>query len=113
MISIRTIKIYNVDKIVKCEIPQKFTNGAYKCVVNEVVEDEDLYTFHLRTDYKNWWKRSMVILVRHGGIWESMPYTPIYTLRDDRGEKLDMMISDIRDKDILLKRIGQLLEIGV
>jgi hypothetical protein len=42
-----------------------------------------------------------------------MPHTPIYTLRDGRGETLNMMASDIRDKDTLLKRIGQLLEKGV
>ena len=56
---------------------------------------------------------SEVQLVRHGGIWDSMPHTPIWTMRDGRGETLNMMISDIRDKDTLLKRIGQLLEIGV
>ena len=113
MISTRTIKIHNVDKIVKCEIPQKFPNGAYKCVINGVVESKDLYTFHLHTEYDNMVGFNEVILVRHGGIWDSMPHTPIWTMKDGRGETINMMISDIRDKDTLLKRIGQLLEMGL
>ena len=113
MIGTRTIKIHNVDKIVKCEIPQKFPNGAFKCVINGVVEDKDLYTFHLHTEYEDLVGLSEVVLVRHGGIWDSMPHTPIWTMRDGRGETLNMMASDIRDKDTLLKRIGQLMELVV
>ena len=113
MISTRTIKIHNVDKIVKCEIPQKFPNGAFKCVVSKVEETEHVYTFHLHTEYEEMIGISEIQLIRHGGIWDSIPHSPIWTLRDGRGETLNMMISDIIDKDTLLKRIGQLMELVV
>ena len=113
MISTRTIKIHNVDKIVKCEIPQKFPNGAFKCVVSKVEETEHVYTFHLHTEYEEMIGISEIQLIRHGGIWDSIPHSPIWTLRDGRGETLNMMISDIQNKDTLLKRIGQLMELVV
>lgn len=112
----RTIKIHNVDKIVGGEIRHRASTPVHwnlKSVINGVVEDKDLYTFHLRTEYDDMVGLSEVVLVRHGGIWDSMPHTPIWTLRDGRGETLNMMISDIRNKDTLLKRIGQLLEMGL
>ena len=113
MIGTRTIKIHNVDKIVKCEIPQKFPNGAFKCVVSKVEETEHVYTFHLHTEYEEMIGISEIQLIRHGGIWDSIPHSPIWTLRDGRGETLNMMISDIQNKDTLLKRIGQLMELVV
>ena len=113
MIGTRTIKIHNVDKIVKCEIPQKFPNGAYKCVISRVEESEHIYTFHLHTEYEEMIGISEIQLIRHGGIWDSMPHTPIWTLRDGRGEMINMMKADIQNKDTLLKRMGQLLEMGV
>ena len=102
-----------MDKIVKCEIPQKFPNGAFKCVVSKVEETEHVYTFHLHTEYEEMIGISEIQLIRHGGIWDWIPHSPIWTLRDGRGETLNMMISDIIDKDTLLKRIGQLMELVV
>ena len=113
MIGTRTIKIHNVDKIVKCEIPQKFPNGAFKCVVSKVEETEHVYTFHLHTEYEDMVGINEIQLIRHGGIWDSIPHSPIWTLRDGRGETINMMISDIQNKDTLLKRIGQLMELVV
>ena len=113
MIGTRTIKIHNVDKIVKCEIPQKFPNGAYKCMISRVEESEHIYTFHLHTEYENMVGLSEIQLVRHGAIWDSIPHSPVWTLRDGRGETLNVFGSDIRNKNTLLKRIGQLLAIGV
>ena len=117
MIGTRTIKIHNVDKIVGGDIRYRSPNpfpSDLKSVVTKVEETEDQYIFEIHTEYDdNMVGIGQIQLIRHGGIWESMPHTPIYTLRDGRGETLNVFGSDIRDKDTLLKRIGQLLEIGV
>lgn len=116
MRSTRTIKIHNVDKIVGGVIKHRSPTPVHwglKSVVMDVEETEHVYTFHLQTEYDDMVGLMEITLIRHGGIWDSMPHTPIYTLRDGRGEKIDMMVSDIRNKDTLLKRMGQLMEMGV
>jgi hypothetical protein len=116
MRSTRTIKIHNVEKIVGSDIRHRSPTPVHwdlKSVVTKVEETEHLYTFTINTEYNDMIGVHEIVLVRHGGIWDSMPHTPIYTLRDGRGEKLEVFGSDIRDKKTLLKRMGQLMEIGV
>lgn len=116
MLGTKTIKIHNVDKIVGGEFRHRSPTPVHwglKSVVMDVEETEHVYTFHLQTEYEDMVGLNEIQLIRHGGIWDSMPHTPIYTLRDGRGEKLDILGSDIRDKRILLKRMRQLMEMGV
>ena len=116
MLGIRTIKIHNVDKIVGGIIKHRSPTPVHwglKSKVNGVVETKDQYIFEIHTQYDDMVGLMEITLIRHGGIWDSLPHTPIYTLRDGRGEKLDILGSDIRDKRILLKRMRQLMEIGV
>ena len=116
MISTRTIKIHNVEKIVGGDIRHRSPNPVHwdlKSVVKKVEETEHVYTFLLHTEYEEMIGISEIQLIRHGGIWDSMPHTPIWTLRDGRGETINMMKADIQNKDTLLKRIGQLMELVV
>ena len=116
MRSTRTIKIHNVDKIVGGEFRHRSPSPVHwymKSKVSGVIETKDQYIFQIHTEYDDMVGLMEITLIRHGGIWDSMPHTPIYTLRDGRGEKIDMMVSDIKNKDTLLKRMGQLMEMGV
>lgn len=116
MRSTRTIKIHNIEKIVGGVFRHRSPTAVHwslESVVTGVEETEHLYIFTINTQYEDMVGQHEVTLIRHGGIWDSMPHTPIYTLRDGRGEKLDIFGSDIRDKKTLLKRMGQLMEIGV
>ena len=116
MIGTRTIKIHNVDKIVGGIIKHRSPTPVHwglKSKVNGVVETKDQYIFEIHTQYDDMVGLMEITLIRHGGIWDSMPHSPIWTMRDGRGEKIDMIKSDIQNKDTLLKRMGQLMEMGV
>ena len=116
MLGTKTIKIHNIEKIVGGVFRHRSPTAvhwALESVVTGVEETEHLYIFTINTQYEDMVGQHHITLIRHGGIWDSMPYTPLWTMRDGRGEKIDMLASDIRDKRILLKRMRQLMEIGV
>lgn len=116
MRSTRTIKIHNVEKIVGSDIRHRSPTPVHwdlKSVVKKVEETKDQYIFTINTEYDDMVGISEIQLIRHGGIWDSMPHSPIWTLRDGRGETINMMKSDIQNKDTLLKRMGQLMELVV
>lgn len=113
MLGTKTIKIHNFHKIIGSVIKYRSPTPVHwnlKSVVMDVEETEHVYTFHLRTQYENMVGLNEIQLIRHGGIWYSLPHIPIWTMRDGRGKTIDMMVSDIQNKDTLLKIMGKLME---